>query len=73
MFLLEKSVIGTYCNGLYNLKEIHSPFSCKGRIKANSASKNLNTTNSNTKKGMLLNHFVAALINVCIVKLAQLH
>ena len=32
-----------------------------------------NVTNINTKKGMLLNHFVAARVNVCTVKLAQLH
>ena len=73
MFLFEKSIIGTYCNRLYDLKESHSPFSCYGRIKANSAGKNLNVTNINTKKEMLLNHFVVALINVCTVKLVQLH
>ena len=72
MFLFKKSVKGTYCNRLYDLKESHSPFSCYGRIKANSAGKNLNVTNINTKKEMLLNHFVFALINVCTVKLAQL-
>ena len=42
-------------------------------LKKNSAGKNLNVTNINTKKGMLLNHFVVALINVCTMKLAQLH
>ena len=73
MFLLEKSEIGTYGNRLYDLKESHRPFSCYGRVKANSAGKNLNATNINTKKGMLLNHFAVALINVCSVKLAQLH
>ena len=73
MFSLEKSLIGTYCNRLYDLKESHCPFSCYGRIKANSAGKNLNVTNSNPKNGMLLNHFVVALINVCTAKLAQLH
>ena len=72
MFLFEKSA-GTYCNRLYDLKESHRPFSCYGRIKANSEGKNLIVTNINTKKGMLLNHFVVALINVCTVKLAQLH
>ena len=46
MFLFEKSVIGTYRNGLYDLKESHSPFSCYGRIKANSADKNLDVTNA---------------------------
>ena len=45
MFLFEKSVIGTYCNRLYDLKESHSPVSCYGQIKANSAGKNLNVTN----------------------------
>ena len=73
MFLLEKTVIGTYCTRFYDLKERHSPFSCYGRIKANSAGKNLNVTNIDPKKGMLLNHFVVALINVCTAKLAQLH
>ena len=65
--------MGSYCNRLYDLKKSHNPFSCFGRIKANGAGKNLNVTNINPKKGMLLNHFVVALINVCIVKLAQLH
>ena len=51
MFLFEKSVIGAYCNRLYNLKESHSPFSSYGRIKANSASKNLNVTDIDTKAG----------------------
>ena len=75
MLLFEKSVIGAYCNRLYDLlvEESHSPFLCYGRIKANSAGKNLNVTNVNPTKGMLLNHFVAALINVCTVKLTQLH
>ena len=72
-FLFEKSVIGPYCNRLYELKESHRPFSCYGRIKADRAGKNFNVTNINMKKGMLLNHFVVALINVCAVKLAQLH
>ena len=73
MCWLEKTVISTYCNRLYDLKESHSPFSCYGRIKANSADKNLNVTNINPKKGMLQNYFVVALINVCTAKLAQLH
>ena len=33
MFLFEKSLIGAYCNRLYDLKERQGPFSCKGRIK----------------------------------------
>ena len=70
MFLFEQNVIGTYCNRLYDLKESHSPF---GHIKANSSGKNRNVTNNNKEKGMLVNHFVVALINVCTVKLAQLH
>ena len=73
MFLFKKRLIGAYCNRLYDLKERQGPFSCYGRVKANSAGKNLNVTNINTKMGMLLNHFVVALINVCTVKLAQLH
>ena len=54
---------------LYDLMERHGHFSCYGRIKANREGKNPNVTNINTKKGMLLNHFVVALINVCTVKL----
>ena len=73
MFLLEKSLIGFYCNRLHDLKESHSPFSCCGRTKANSVGKNLNVTKINPKKGLLLNHFVVALINVCTTKLTQLH
>ena len=73
MFLLEKSEIGTYCNRLYDLKESHSPFSCYGRIKANSAGQNHNVININQKMGMLLNHFIVARINACTAKLAQLH
>ena len=49
--MFEKSLIGAHCNRLYDLKERHSPFSCYGRIKANSAGKNLNVTNINTKTG----------------------
>ena len=45
MFLFKKSVIGAYCNRLYDLKESYSPFLCYGRSKANSAGKNLNVTN----------------------------
>ena len=73
MFLFEKSLISACCNELYNLKESHNPFSCYGRIKANSAGENLIVTNINTKKRMLLNHFVFALINVCTMKLVRLH
>ena len=51
MFLFEKSVIGAYCNRLYDLKERQDPFSDYGQIKANSAGKNLNVTNINTKVG----------------------
>ena len=71
--MFEKRLIGTYCNMLYDLKKSHSPFSCYGQIKANSAGKNLDFTKINTKKGMLLNYFAVALINFCTVKLAQLH
>ena len=49
MFLFEESLIGAYCNRLYDLGERLGPFSCYGRIKANSADKNLNVTNMNTK------------------------
>ena len=56
-----KGVDGLKSLGTPDLKESHSPFSCYGRIKANSAGKNLNVTNINTKKGMLLNHFINVL------------
>ena len=49
MILFEKSLIDAYCNRLYVLEESHGLFSCYGRIKANSAVKNLNVTNINTK------------------------
>ena len=51
MFLFEKSVIGAYCNWLYDLGERHGSFSFYGPIKANSAGKNRNVTNINTKAG----------------------
>ena len=53
MLLFVKSLIGTYCNRLYDSKERQDLFSCKGRFKANSAGKNLNVTNitRNTKAG----------------------
>ena len=75
MFLFEKIVISTYCNRLYDLKESHDPFLCYGRVtcKENSTGKNLNVTNINTKKDMLLSHSVVAVINAFTVKLAQLH
>ena len=52
MFLFEKSLIGAYCNRLYDVVESHGPFLCNGRIKANSAGKNLELTNTNTKAGL---------------------
>ena len=51
MFLFEKSLIGAYCNRLYDLGQKHGPFSCYNQIKANSAGENLNVTNINTKAG----------------------
>ena len=51
MFLFEKSLISVYCNSLFDLEERHGPFSCYDQIKANSAGKNLNVTNINTKVG----------------------
>ena len=50
MFLFEKSLIGAYCNRLYDSKKKQDPFSCYGQIKANSASKNLNVTNEIRKR-----------------------
>ena len=49
MFLFEKSLIGVYWNWLYDLGERYGHFSCYGGIKANTASKDLNVTNINTK------------------------
>ena len=49
--MFEKSLISVDCNRLYDLKERQDPFSCYGRIKANSAGKTLNVTNINTKAG----------------------
>ena len=51
MFLFNKSLIGVYCNRLYDLEERHGVFSCYGRIKTISAGKDLNVTNINTKAG----------------------
>ena len=51
MFLFEKRLNGAYCNRLYDLGKRHGPFSCYGRIKVNSAGKNCNATNVNTKAG----------------------
>ena len=51
MLLFEKSLIGAYCNRLYELKNRQDPFSCYERIKANSADEILNITNTNTKAG----------------------
>ena len=51
MFLFEKSLIGAYWISLYDLGERHGPFSCNGRIKANSAGNKFNVTNINTKAG----------------------
>ena len=49
--MFEKSSISAHCNRLYDLKERQGPFSYYGRIKANSAGKNLNVTNINTNAG----------------------
>ena len=51
MLLFEISFVGAYCNRLSDLGERRGFFSCYGRIKVNSASKNLNITNINTKAG----------------------
>ena len=51
MFLFKKRLIGAYCITLYDLRERHGTFSCYGRIKANSAGKDLNVTNINMKAG----------------------
>ena len=49
MFLFRMSLIGVYCNRLYDLREKHSLFSGRGRIKANTAGKNLNDKYINIK------------------------
>ena len=50
-FLFEKSLIGTCCNRLNDLGERHGHILGYGRIKANSACKNLIVTNTNVKAG----------------------
>ena len=52
MFLFEKSSIGAHYNRFYDLKERRGPFLCYGRIKANSADKNLKVTNIDQKAGL---------------------
>ena len=49
--MLERSLIGDYCNRLYYVGERHGLFSCYGRITENSVGKDLNVTNINTKAG----------------------
>ena len=49
--MLENSLEGAYFNRLYDSGERHGPLSCYGRIKANSAGKNLDVTDINTKAG----------------------
>ena len=39
MFLLEKSLIGVYCNRLYDLRERHGSFLCYDRIIAKAPAK----------------------------------
>ena len=51
MFLHEKSLIGAYYNRLYDSGERHGSFLCCGRIKENSAGKDLNVLNINIKAG----------------------
>ena len=48
MFLFENSLTGAYWNRLYDFEERRGFFLCYGRIKANSAAKELNVTNINT-------------------------
>ena len=49
MFLFEKSLIGAYCDMLYDFEERLGPFLCYWRIKANSIGKNLNIINIKSK------------------------
>ena len=51
MFLFKKNVIGAYWIRLYDLGGRHGSFSCYGRIKANSAGKDVNVTNIDMKAG----------------------
>ena len=60
--MFENSLIGAYYNRLYELKERDGTFSCYGRIKANSAGKNLNVTNINTN-AVLPNCQIGLLLN----------
>ena len=46
MFLCEESLIGANWVRLYDFGKRYGLFSCYGRIKANSAGKNLNVTNT---------------------------
>ena len=49
MFLFEKNLKGACCNRFYDLGENMTPFHAMAELKANSAGKNLNETNINTK------------------------
>ena len=53
MFWFEKSLMGVYCNTLYDLGGRHRSFSCCGRIEANSTGKNVDVTNINVKASPL--------------------
>ena len=50
MFLLEKSVIGTYCNRLYDLMESHSPFHAVAELKQIARAKILMSQTLNQKR-----------------------
>ena len=49
-FLFENSLIGAYCNRLYDFGERHGSFLRYDGSKANSAAKELDVTNVNTKE-----------------------
>ena len=63
--------MGVYWNRLYDFKKRHGFFSRYDRIEANSAAKELNITNRNTKGGLpnrpigLLLH-ASFILNVCV-------
>ena len=50
--MLKKNLIGAYRIRLYDLGERHGPFSCYGRIKANSTGKDIDVTNIYVKAGL---------------------
>ena len=67
MFLFEMSLLVAYWNSSYDFGERHGPFLCYGRIIANSAVKEFNVTNINTKRAHQIvkraYHYIAYFLN----------